>query len=68
MTATELKQKLEVEGRLSEALLDYAGQWVAVSGDSVIAHAPTLIELLDQSTEAESVFQVVEDKEAVCFF
>jgi uncharacterized protein DUF5678 len=71
--ADELRQQISAERDLSKGLLEYAGKWVAVSNHSVVAHAPTLEELMElvRGTEQQDtveVFEVSNEPESVCFF
>lgn len=70
MTVHELDQAVEAEERLSHALEQYAGQWVAIADHAVIAHAETLEDLLAQveGQEVERVQQVPEHTGIACFF
>jgi hypothetical protein len=63
-------EQVHAEQQLGEALEQYAGEWVAVRDQTVVAHTATLQELLEQieDTEVEAVFQVPEDSEVACFF
>jgi Family of unknown function (DUF5678) len=64
-------ERIQAEEALGRALDAYAGEWVAVLEHSVIAHAPTLDELLEQikgQEEKVEVFRVSEDRGTACFF
>ncbi|HEX4344167.1 MAG TPA: DUF5678 domain-containing protein [Solirubrobacteraceae bacterium] len=64
-----MAEQVRAEEKLSEALEEFAGDWVAVREHAVVAHASGLEELLDEikDTEVEAFFQVAEDSSA-CFF
>lgn len=65
----DLMAEVQAERVLGEKLEAFAGQWVAVSGHEVVAHAESLGALLDQidADEVDGVFQVAEQGTA-CFF
>lgn len=72
MTVLELEREIQDETVLAEELEKYAGEWVAVRQHSVMAHATSLDELLEQITEeqasgADGIFQVPESR-AACYF
>lgn len=62
--------EIQAEKDFGKVLDQYAGQWVAVDGHDVVAHAATLQDLLGQIEEkqVETVFQVVEDGNSACFY
>jgi hypothetical protein len=71
--AEVLRQQVKAERDLSKRLLKYAGEWVAVRNHEIVAHAPTLEELMElvretQQEEAVEVFEVSSEPESVCFF
>jgi len=71
--AEALRQQITAERGLSERLLKYAGEWVAVRNHDVVAHAASLELLMElvrgEGEEAEvEVFEVSRDPAAVCFF
>jgi hypothetical protein len=70
MTVQELDQAVEAEERLSHTLEQYAGQWVAIAGHAVVAHAETLEDLLVEveGQEVERVQQVPQHAGLACFF
>jgi hypothetical protein len=63
-------EQVQAEERLGDTLDQYAGKWVAVRDHAVVDVADTLEALLEQieATEEIEVFQVAEDRHAVCFF
>jgi hypothetical protein len=65
----DLMAAVQAEKRLSDDLANYVDQWVAVRDHAVVAHAPTLSELLAKidADKVESVFQVVEQGTASFF-
>jgi hypothetical protein len=70
--AEVLRQQVTAERDLSKRLLEYAGEWVAVREHKVVAHAPSLEQLMelvgDKPEETVEVFEVSTEPEAVCFF
>jgi hypothetical protein len=66
---TDLMRQVDAERELAADLDAYSGEWVAVSGHRVVAHAPTLNALLEEidPDAVEGVFQVTEQGTA-CFF
>jgi hypothetical protein len=71
--AEVLRQQISAERELSEQLLRYAGEWVAVSNHEIVAHAATLEQLMEivsgtNEEEAVEVFEVSTDPTAVSFF
>lgn len=69
MTVAEIDRQVKAEEALSKELGAYVGQWVAVRDHHVVAHAPILKELLEQTKEIEidGTFRVPEEKTA-CFY
>jgi hypothetical protein len=72
MTVAELNQSLEAERALGASLNDYAGLWVGISDQEVIASAATLEALVEQ-TESQGIedFEVLfvpENPNAACFY
>lgn len=69
MTVAEL---VEAEKKLGDDLMNYAGRWVAVNEQQVVADADTLKALLEQiesqGIEVEAVLEVAQDPGAACFF
>lgn len=70
MTVAEMVQ---AEKELGKELEKYSGEWVAVCGQEVVAHAASLGELLEQVEsqglqDEATVLQVPEEKAAACFF
>lgn len=65
----DLMSAVEAEKRLSTDLEQYAGQWVAVKDQQVVAHASTLDEVLSmvEVGEVDGVFQVAEHATASFF-
>lgn len=45
VTVVEIDRKLQTQRRLARKLEAYAGEWVAVRGDAVVAHAKTAHDL-----------------------
>ena len=71
--AEALRQQIAAEGELAERLREHAGEWVAVRHHEVVAHAPTLEELMERvrGTGQEAsveVFGVSGDPESVLLF
>jgi hypothetical protein len=71
--AEALRQQIAAERTLGERLRQHAGEWVAVRNHQVVAHAPTLEELMEtvRDTEQEEeveVFAVSAEPESVYFF
>jgi Family of unknown function (DUF5678) len=71
--ADALRQQIAAERELSTRLREHAGEWVAVRNHEVVAHAPTLEELMERvrGTEGEEtveVFEVSTEPESVYFF
>jgi hypothetical protein len=71
--ADALRQQIAAERELSTHLREHAGEWVAVRNHKVVAHAPTLEELMERvrGTEGEEtveVFEVSTEPESVYFF
>jgi hypothetical protein len=68
-----LQEQVAAERELSERLRQHAGEWVAVRNHKVVAHAPTLEELMEnvrdtnQEEEVE-VFEVSIEPDSVYFF
>lgn len=63
-------ETIRAEEQLASKLETYAGEWVAVRDQAVVAHADELEQLLEriEGTEVEAVFQVAEDPHSACFF
>ncbi len=63
-------EQITAEEELSRELSHHAGEWVAVSGHKIVAHAATIEELLEQATEQPEVevFQVSDDPGLACFY
>jgi hypothetical protein len=63
---------VRAEEALEQTLDQYAGRWVAVRDHSVVGHAVTLDNLLEQikgqETEETEVFYVAEDRDTACFY
>jgi hypothetical protein len=68
MTTIELEHALEAEEALNEDLKNYTGQWVAVAGARVVAHAKTLGELLEQVEGKEVELLEVPDGDCTVSF
>jgi hypothetical protein len=72
MTVAEINKALEAERELGVVLDGYAGEWVGIHDHSVVVHAATLGELLEQVEASEfkevEVLQVPENPGAACFF
>lgn len=72
MSTVEADRAIQAELVLGDELAQYAGEWVAVYGHHVVAHANTLRELSDQieqeEIEAEGAFQVPTGDATSCFF
>jgi hypothetical protein len=71
--AEALRKQVAAERELSEHLRQHAGEWVAVRNHKVVAHAPTLDELMEklrgtEDEEATEVFEVSKDPASVYFF
>jgi hypothetical protein len=71
--AEVLRQQISAERDLSDRLLKYAGEWVAVRNHEIVAHAATLEALMETVSdttgeEQVEVFEVSPDPSAVCFF
>jgi hypothetical protein len=68
--ASALLETVKAERALSRTLKNYPGEWVAIRGQDVVAHAKEFDELMAQidSDEVDSVLRVAEDQRAVCFF
>jgi hypothetical protein len=71
--AEVLRRQISAERELSEQLLQYAGEWVAVRNHEIVVHAATLeqlMEIVSGANEEESVevFEVATDPTAVSFF
>jgi hypothetical protein len=63
-------ERIDAEELLREALRQFAGEWVAVVNHVVVAHAPTLEQLVEQPGTQEDgaeVFQVA-DNDFACFY
>jgi hypothetical protein len=69
---TTIETTLQAEEALRDALSDYAGQWIALRDEAVVASAPTLGELLAQieseGIQVEEIFEVSDGQAAVGFF
>jgi hypothetical protein len=68
-----LRQHIAAERELSTRLREHAGEWVAVRNHEVVAHAPTLEELMErvrgiEGEETVEVFEVSTEPETVYFF
>jgi hypothetical protein len=63
-------ETIKGEEQLASQLENYAGEWVAVRDQTVIAHADELEQLLEriEGSEVEAVFQVAQDPHSACFF
>ena len=72
MSTVELEHTLEAEQVLADALSDYAGRWVAVRGQQVVADADTVEELLgeirSEEIEIERFFHVPQGDAVACFY
>ena len=72
MTVAELNESLEAERTLAATLRDYAGLWVGISDQQVIASAATLEALVEQTEsqgiEGVEVLYVQENPSAACFY
>jgi phosphohistidine phosphatase SixA len=71
--AEALRRQISAERDLSKRLLEHAGEWVAVRNHEVVAHAPTLEELMESISgedeqEQVEVFEVATEPNSVCFF
>lgn len=69
--AVTIKSEIASEHRLGETLSEYEGEWVAVRDYTVVAHADTLRELLEQiegQEEVEEVFHVPTASASACFY
>jgi hypothetical protein len=69
---TVLERELEAEQVLSAALEEYAGRWVAVSGQRVVADADTVEDLLGEIRQSEiqvdRFFHVPQGDAVACFY
>lgn len=72
MTTAELDRQLIAEEQIRDRLDDFAGRWIAIGVDGVMADAASLQELLDAleslSEEPGRIMRVAAEKHAVCFF
>ena len=53
MPTAELASRIEAEKALGNELKKYAGQWVAITGNAVVAHSDTPEALLEQTKNQE---------------
>jgi len=53
MPTAELDSLIEAEKTLGKELKKYAGEWVAIKGHTVVAHADTPEALLEQTEDQE---------------
>jgi hypothetical protein len=64
------RHQVEAERELGERLQEYLGRWVALDGQTIVADADTLEELLAiiDVDHVERVLQVEQTSGVTCFF
>jgi hypothetical protein len=67
--AEALRERVRAQKELAEQLQDFAGKWVAVKDEEVVAHADSLDDLLEAVDPDEvEVFEVAKEHATACFF
>jgi Family of unknown function (DUF5678) len=67
--AEVLRQRVRAQKELAEHLQNFAGQWVAVKDEEIVAHADSLADLLKTVDPDEvEVFEVAKEQATACFF
>lgn len=68
--AEALMEEVRAERELGRRLGAYKGEWVAVREHDIVAHAPTLDDLMTQvdAASVDAVFEVAEVESAACYF
>lgn len=67
--AEALRDRVRAQKQLAERLQEFAGQWVAVKNEEIVAHADSLEDLLETVDPDEvEVFEVAKEQATACFF
>jgi hypothetical protein len=67
--AEVLRERVRAQKQLAGQLQDFAGQWVAVKDEEIVAHADSLADLLEIVDPDEvEVFEVAKEQATACFF